>query len=666
MLVLGLFGGIDLLYQNRDFLVPYYELHDSAAALVEDGKIVAAIEEERLNRIKHTNKGPVSAIRFCLDRRGASLSDIDKLIVVGDERLLAKFIRYRDMVNQEGEPAKDPRGLIHDLLLQGMNDDIDDSKISFVRHHVAHAISAYAVSGFDHSLIFTMDGGGDDNSGIILNASRAEIQLLRSIPISSSLGLFYLNVTQYLGYRLFDEYKVMGLAPYGDPSKYRKTFKEFYELLPQGEYRLKMTLPDDLLSITQPRKRHYPITQVHKDIAAALQESLEEIVFHILTHFMEETGQRNLCLAGGVAHNCTLNGKLLYKGFFDKVFVQPASHDGGLCLGAALSPFLEQDVKNIRHLEHVFLGTDIGGDELIREALSCWEKFLEFELKPDIAETTARLLAEGEVIGWVQGRSEFGPRALGNRSIVADPRPAENREIINAMVKKREAYRPFAPAVLDEYAHEYFELAADPEYYAFMTMIVKVREDKAALLGATTHVDRTARIQTVSKATNRRFWELIDAFRRITGVPVLLNTSFNNNVEPIVDSVNDAIVCFLTTKLDSLVVGDYLIRKKECDDNCYLTLIPSLPVYTTLNQRKHYVSSREMDVFFEIGNTIHKHYNITISREVFDLLREADGQKCLATLFDRVGIDIGLKKKVLQEVLELWSRRVVHLTPIRF
>ena len=277
---------------------------------------------------------------------------------------------------------------------------------------MAHAISAYAVSGFDRSLIFTMDGGGDDNSSIILNARGSKTQLLRSAPISSSLGLFYLKVTEFLGYRLFEEYKVMGLAPYGDPSKYRTLFKEFYELLPHGEYRLNLELPDDLLSIAQPRKRHSPITQVHKDIAAALQESLEELLFHILIHFRKETGQRNLCMAGGVAHNCTFNGKLLYEGLFDKVFVQPASHDGGLSLGAALSPFLEQDTKIIRRLEHVFLGADIGDSKLIRETLSCWAKFLEFELKPNIAETTASLLAEGQVIGWVQGRSEFGPRAL--------------------------------------------------------------------------------------------------------------------------------------------------------------------------------------------------------------------------------------------------------------
>jgi carbamoyltransferase len=420
-------------------------------------------------------------------------------------------------------------------------------------------------------------------------------------------------------------------------------------------------LPGALLGIALPRKKSEPKTQAHADIAAALQESLEEILFHALTHFRRETGHENLCLAGGVALNCTFNGKLLYSKLFDRVFIQPASHDGGVALGAALSPFLEQRAP--QRMEHAFLGTDIGQNESIRDALARWSDFLDFELHHNVAKMTASLLAEGQVAGWVQGRSEFGPRALGNRSIVADPRPAKNKDIINEMVKKREAYRPFAPAVIEERAQDYFDLAGDPEDYAFMTMVARVKEDRAPLLGATTHVDGSARLQTVSKKTNRRFWDLIVAFGEITGVPVLLNTSFNNNVEPIVDNVTDAIVTFLTTKLDFLVVGDYLIRKRPVDDRCYQGLVPSLPTHARLTHSKCYANNGRLGDHFEIQNTIHSRFNGRVSREVFETICLADGQETLGKLLDRASVDGGARNETLREIVDLWSRRLVKLVP---
>jgi carbamoyltransferase len=280
-----------------------------------------------------------------------------------------------------------------------------------------------------------------------------------------------------------------------------------------------------------------------------------------------------------------------------------------------------------------------------------------------VTKVTARLLAEGQVAGWVQGRSEFGPRALGNRSIVADPRPAKNKDIINEMVKKREAYRPFAPAVLEERARDYFDLAGEPEDYAFMTMVARVKEHQAALLGATTHVDRSARLQTVSKRTNRKFWNLIEAFGEITGVPVLLNTSFNNNAEPIVDNVTDAIVTFLTTKLDFLVVGDYLIRKKPVDNRCYQDLVPSLPMHASLTRSKCYANNGKLGDYFEIQNTIHSRFNAKVSREVFETICLADGQQPLGELFDRASVNGEARNETLREIVDLWSRRLVSLVP---
>src|SRR5262249_1296171 len=282
---------------------------------------------------------------------------------------------------------------------------------------------------------------------------------------------------------------------------------------------------------------------------ASLQETLEDIAFHTIRYYRQVTGQKRLCLAGGVAHNCTLNGKLLYSGLFDDVFIQPAAHDAGCALGSAMHAYLQAKGSLSRpRLDHVFWGSDAGADDEIESTLSRWTELVEFEKVDNVAERAAQLLAGGSVIGWVQGRSEFGPRALGNRSILADPRPAENKRVINAMVKKREGYRPFAPSVPEEDAADIF-VPPPMKTAPFMIFVVDVREHQRALLGAVTHVNGSARVQTVSRSTNARYHRLLAEFKALTGVPVLLNTSFNNNAEPIVDSVEDAVVCYLTTGL---------------------------------------------------------------------------------------------------------------------
>ncbi|HEY0765889.1 MAG TPA: carbamoyltransferase C-terminal domain-containing protein [Pyrinomonadaceae bacterium] len=668
MLVLGISGGLDQVYAERDFLFPYGTFHDSAAVLVEDGKVVAGIEEERLNRIKHTSKGAVSAIRFCLESHGLRLNELDQLAVYADEKGLGPGVRRAYYRRLEEKSVLGLRDIVHEMLVAGLNDDIDDRKLLFVPHHMAHAASAYSQSGYDQSLVLTIDGVGDAASGMILNGKGAALELLHVISVQKSLGLFYLDVIRFLGYDQFEEYKVMGLAPYGDPRRYRSVFRSFYRLLPDGDYILNPDFPDILCKITQRRGKHEPFTQLHKDIAAALQETLEAIVFHVIAHYQKKTGQRSLCLAGGVAHNCSLNGKLLYSGMFDNIFVQPASHDAGCAIGAALFPFFKQQSANggngkVAQLDHVYWGTEIGNDQTVRNDLEPWRDFLEFEFRDDIAADSAELLAQGFVVGWVQGRSEFGPRALGNRSIVADPRPAENKDIINSMVKKREAYRPFAPAVLEEYIDEFFELPRPGMDSPFMTFVVRVREDKRELLKATTHVDGTARIQTVSRSTNSSFWQLIDEFRKRTDVPVLLNTSFNNNAEPIVDSVQDAIVCFLTTKLHYLSVGNYLVSKKNIDHEKYLTLVPQLPPYARLTQTKRFVSPDHTATFFEIGNTYAKQFAIEVSRDVFHLLDMADGVTSLGDLLSVPGRFQADTNTIVDELVELWSKRVVKLRP---
>jgi carbamoyltransferase len=668
MLVLGISGGLDPVYENREFLFPTHTCHDSAAVLVDDGKVVAAIEEERLNRIKHTSKGAVGAIRLCLNSCGLRLKDIDRLAIYGDEKHLSPQVKMAHYRRLEEGAVKDVRDLIHEMLITQLDGDIKDDKLYFVPHHMAHAMSAFAQSGFEKSLVLTIDGIGDTASGLVLAAQDDSLQLIHTLSIQKSLGLFYLDVIRFLGYDQFEEYKVMGLAPYGDPSKYRPLFRKLYKLLPDGDYTLNPDLPLILCKIGQPRRRGAPFTQAYKDIAAALQEALEEIAFHILRHYQKKTGQTRLCLAGGVAHNCTLNGRILYSGLFEEVFVQPASHDAGCALGAALYACREEPASSDSKVvsapvEHVYWGTDIGSTEYIYRELEAWGDFIESEFCDRITMRAAELLAQGAVIGWVQGRSEFGPRALGNRSILADPRPAENKDMINKMVKKREAYRPFAPAVLEEYVDEFFDLPRQGMRSPFMTFVVKVREDKRGLLRATTHVDGTARIQTVSRETNQIFWELIDEFRKQTNVPILLNTSFNNNAEPIVDSTTDAVVCFLTTGLNYLVVGNYLVRKKAAGKSQYLHLVPSLAQYARLTQTRRFVSRHEMGALFEIKNSYHTKYDAAITPDVFAVLQLADGRTPLGNLIKRTGEYTRDKEEAIVDgLLELWSRRLIVMS----
>ena len=457
MLTLGISGGFDLIHQNRPHLVPDGTCHDSAAVLVEDGVVVAAAEEERLNRIKHTNKAPVNAIRFCLKKSGIRLSDLDAVAFYGSEDNCARILEGVFYSTVDAAPIVTIRELIHQFLSEGVGEDIDDRKLVFVNHHLAHAASAFLQSGFAESLVVTIDGAGDFLSGTVGAWSKSTYHLLRSLPVSHSLGFLYNAVIAIIGYKVTEEYKVMGLAPYGNPARFRPAFQELYELLPRGEYIIRWDRVERLYSLTPPRKKGEPLLQIHKDIAASLQETLEQIAFHVIRHFQMETRAPNLCIAGGVAHNSTLNGKLLYSGMFQSIFIQPASHDAGCAIGAALyTQLVRSSLPVLPQIGHVYWGTDICCREAIESQLEPWSVVLDFEYVPGIAVRAASLIADGKVIGWVQGQSEFGPRALGNRSILADPRPAKNKDVVNRLIKKREAYRPFAPSVVRERTAEYF------------------------------------------------------------------------------------------------------------------------------------------------------------------------------------------------------------------
>ncbi|MER9618643.1 carbamoyltransferase [Mesorhizobium sp. M0207] len=666
MLCLGISGGLDQVHENR-FELRNAFMHDGAAVLVRDGRVIAAVEEERLNRMKHSNKLPIRSIQYCLSAAGVQLNDIDRVALYASEPYANAML--------EGMSASHPdilsipldaKTLVQDLLTREFGTKLDSSRISFVSHHQAHAVSAFAMSGFEQSLILAIDGSGDFLSGLLAVGSGTEITQLEAFPENNSLGLFYLETIRYLGYGLFDEYKVMGLAPYGDPAPYRELFEQFYELSANGGgYRVHLDrIGPALLRNIEVRRKGMPFTQQHRDVSASLQEALERIVFHILRHHREATGMKRLCLAGGVAHNCTMNGKLLYSGLFEDIFVQPASHDAGCALGAAL--IVSNEIGRpapCERLQEVYWGPDLGSERAVQQELNAWAGHLEVERSDDVASSAADWIANGAVIGWVQGRSEFGPRALGNRSILADPRPAANKDRINAMVKKREGYRPFAPSVLEEDASEFFDLPDGRHEFPFMNFVVRVRDSKRALLGAITHVDGTARLQTVSRNANPAYWEVINAFKKRTGTPILLNTSFNNNAEPIVDSVADAIATFLTTELDGLVVGPFLVKKRAATLQDWTALAVSLPPYVSLHQTRAYKAPDRRETHCEISTTHFSSDSVRISHDLFNLLMRIEGEAVLGDLLNTIAPDQAKREALMEGLRRLWEQRLVRLHP---
>jgi carbamoyltransferase len=671
MLILGIQGG----HRFPDEDDPKnFSFHDSAAVILRDGEILAGIEEERLSRIKHSNCFPVNAIRYCLESCNSALNDVD-IIATNNAEMYANLETQLALLENPSSPII-PNTKSHFIapFQQAFGIDVRD-KMYFCNHHFAHAWSAFALSGFDHSLVLSIDGDGDNCSGMLLLGEGGRLRKLQEFKTPQSLGRLYQNLIKIVGYGRFDEYKVMGLAPYGDPRVFRDLFQKCYSLLPNGNYSVEsavtwFTCFEKAGLLSQARRKGGPFLQVHKDFAAALQEMVERVVLHVLQYFKEKTREKNLCMAGGVAHNCTMNGKVLKSGLFEKMFVQPAAHDAGGALGAAIGAWRENGANaRPRALTHVYWGTHIGPDQTIARTLDRWSAFLAYSLKESIAAETARLLADGAVVGWIQGRSEFGPRALGNRSIIADPRPSENKLRINEMIKKREQYRPFAPSVLEERISDFFDVTSTQTDFSFMIFVLQVHERARGLLGAITHVDGTARVQSVSRHTNPEYWNLIKEFEKLTGVPILLNTSFNNNAEPIVDSIDDAVKCFLTTGINYLAVGNYLVMKKNPADiqDAALTLIPQMPPSRKLVKRASIDwNSQVNQEYCAIESTKSRHFGIPefrISLDMFDVLQRANCRDEFKTLAEKAGVRGDRVNELAGELMELWSQRVINVIP---
>lgn len=588
----------------------YY--HDAAACLVRDGEIVAAAQEERFTRKKHDSAFPVQAIAYCLAEGGITPEQVDHIVFYDKpflkfERLLETYLAFaprgfRSFATSLPVWLKDKlfqKSMIAKALTELWGEHVDwNKRLLFSEHHFSHAASAFFPSPFADAAVLTMDGVGEWTTTSLALGSGNSLSVLKEIHFPHSLGLLYSAFTYYAGFKVNSgEYKVMGLAPYGEPKYVGQIKDHLIDIKDDGSFALDMSYFNYCTGLTMtsakfdalfggpPRQSESNLTQREMDLAASIQAVTEEVVIKLARGVARDTGQKNLCLAGGVALNCVANGKLLRANIFERIWVQPAAGDAGGALGAALGAYhimLNQPRSPATALDGMkgsYLGPQYSQDDVARRLADCGAVFTT-HTEDDAIEQAAQALADGKAVGWHSGRMEFGPRALGGRSILADPRSPTMQKLLNLKVKYRESFRPFAPSVLREDVAEWFEMDTDSAYMLLVADVVPDKRramtpEEGALFGieklniprsaipAVTHVDYSARVQTVHKDTNSRYYHLIKRFKEITGCPVLVNTSFNVRGEPIVCTPEDAFRCFMGTELDMLVVGNAIMRKSE-------------------------------------------------------------------------------------------------------
>ena len=588
--------------------------HDSAATLIEEGKIIAAAQEERFTRKKHDPSYPYNAIKYVLSEANLKLSEIDHIVFFEKpflkfERLLETYLAFAP-AGFKSFSLSMPIWLREKLFqkkflfekLKEQDDHFNNiNKINFSEHHYSHAASAFFPSPFKDALVLTLDGVGEWATTTVAIGKGSELKMIKEIHFPHSLGLLYSAFTYYTGFKVNSgEYKVMGLAPYGKPKYKDIIINKLMDLKEDGSFRLNMTYFNYATGLTMTNKKFSNLfdepvrnskknllTQFHMDIASSIQAVTEEIILRLTSSLTKEYKIKNLCLAGGVALNCVANGKILKKNIFENIWIQPAAGDAGGSLGAALG-FWYNELNKQRYtfkdeMKGSYLGPKYNDEHIERELITINAKFKKLS-NNDLIETVAKELSREKTIGWFQGRMEFGPRALGARSIIADPRSEKMQKELNLKVKFRESFRPFAPSILLEDVSDWFDLDKESPYMLLVADIKKSlqiemsNEDKNLFgikklnvkrsnIPAVTHVDYSARIQTVNKATNVKYYDLIKKFKEITGCPVLVNTSFNVRGEPIVCSIKDAFNCFMGTNLDILVCENFILYKNEQDKN---------------------------------------------------------------------------------------------------
>ena len=582
--------------------------HDSAAALVNNGVIINAVQEERFTRIKHDSSFPIKSINFILNENQIALSDID--YVTFYEKPIIKFDRILETnIYYSPEGIKSyltsmPLWIKNKLFqknilikeLKKLDANFDPKKLLFSEHHLSHAASAFYVSPFDNALILTIDGVGEWSTTTLSLGSKNNIEIKKEINFPNSLGLLYSSFTQFLGFKVNSaEYKLMGLAPYGKPIYKDIILKDLIDVKDDGSFRLNQTYFDYCKNLSMINKKfeklfnhkkriseNEPLNNFHTDIAASIQSVLDDVVVKIVKFAVEKYKVPNLVMSGGVALNCVTNSKILKQNIVKNIWIQPASGDAGCALGCALSTYYNHLKKPRKYskddlMQGSYLGLELSNEE-VKIELNKLNAIYEMQNFDYISKFISKEISNGKIIGWFQGKAEFGPRALGNRSILADPRNKDMQKNLNLKIKFRESFRPFAPAILEEFTEDWFDFQNKTSPYMLFTADVKnsykkVEMESADIINqlhsiqskipAVTHVDNSARIQTVSKKNNIKFYKLIDEFRRLTGCPILINTSFNVRGEPIVNSTSDAYNCFMGSGIDILVINNFILKKED-------------------------------------------------------------------------------------------------------
>lgn len=565
---------------------------DSAACIFKDGELIAAIEEERIRRIKHWAGFPSESIKFCLDECGISIKDIDHITISRDPSAnvykkithsLKNLVSFKALKDRLANTRKVSSIKIEIANIFSIKEDEIKAEIHNVEHHRAHMASAFFASPYKESAILSIDGFGDFTSTMIGVGRVNKIEVLDSVIYPHSVGVFYTAFTQYLGFENYgDEYKVMGLSPYGNATMIDK-IKDVLIFKDNGLFEINkkyFTHPKDGVTMSwedgnpfienifspymeemfgKARQEGDELTQYHKDLAASIQRVTEELIFHILNHLQKRTGLKNICIAGGVAQNSVANGKILDHTTFDNLYIPPAGHDAGTAIGSALWLYNHiQENDRIEPMYHSYFGSKFSDNEVEVYLKSENIKYIKYS-DEELNEKVTDCLLNAGVIGWFQGRAEFGPRALGNRSIICDPTRDDAKELINEKIKRRESFRPFAPSILKKYVPEYFEKVGD---VPFMEKVFQFKEDKRAGLSAVVHVDGSGRLQTVDKDVSPKYYSLIKKFYDKSGTPILLNTSFNEN-EPIVNTPAEAYNCFARTSMDMLVIGNIVVIERK-------------------------------------------------------------------------------------------------------
>jgi len=586
--------------------------HDSAAALIDDGEILAAAQEERFTRIKHDARFPENAIAYCLAAAGTNMSEIDLAAFYDKpflkfERLLETYVSFAPKGFKSFRVAM-PIWLREKLFQKDLlrkefkkfDADFDwQNKLLFAEHHQSHAASAFYPSPFEEALVLTMDGVGEWATTSVAIGAGNKLNVTKELHFPHSLGLLYSAFTYYTGFKVNSgEYKVMGLAPYGEPKYAQTILDNIIDLKADGSFRLDQSYFDYCTGLKMtndkfnnlfggpPSKSEGWLTNKEMDLAASIQAVTEEVVQRLTRSLAQETGAKNLCLAGGVALNCVANGKVLRDGAFENIWIQPAAGDAGGALGAALCAYHHfQDkprrTNNTDSMKGSYLGPEFSDLEIQRRLTAIGANFVTLDVD-SIIDKTAQALADGKSIGWFQGRMEFGPRALGGRSILGDPRSPEMQKILNLKIKYRESFRPFAPSVRLEDVAEWFDLDTESPYMLLVAEVAKKRQkemnaEEQALFGikklnvvrseipAVTHVDYSARVQTVNSVTNPKYHALLTKFKELTGCPVVANTSFNVRGEPIVCTPEDAFHCFMGCEMEVLIIGNLILYKEDQD-----------------------------------------------------------------------------------------------------